>query len=139
MKRIIILLVAIGLILVSCSKDSTKNRVYSSSWDNTPIVVEQKNDDGNYNKINEITDATQVERLIKALKGANWEENIDVDIEPPDYRFVWNSFHHNVWVIEATGRLQLTIDERSNFVTLSKSSSKIVFEILTDKEFKDHK
>ena len=139
MKRIIILLIAIGLILVSCSKDSTKNRVYSSSWDNTPIVVEQKNNYGDYNKINEITDATQVERLIKALKNANWEENTDVDIEPPDYRFVWNSFHHNVWVIEATGRLQLTIDERSNFVTLSKSSSKIVFEILTGEELQEHK
>src|SRR5690625_149641 len=139
MKRIIILFIAIGLILVSCSKNSTKNRVYSSSWDDTPIVVEQKSNDGNYNKINEITDTAKVERLIKALKNANWEENTDVDIDPPDYRFTWNSFHHSVWVIEATGRLQLTIDERSNFVTLSKSSSKIVFEILTDNEFKDHK
>lgn len=139
MKRIIFLFIAIGLILVSCSKDTTKNRVYSSSWDDTPIVVEQKSNDGNYNKINEITDTAKVERLIKALKNANWEENTDVDIDPPDYRFTWNSFHHNGWVIEATGRLQLTIDERSNFVTLSKSSSKIVFEILTDNEFKDHK
>src|SRR5699024_9496865 len=139
MKRIIFLFIAIGLILVSCSKDSTKNRVYSSSWDDTPIIVEQKNSTGEYNKINEISDAAQVERLIKALKSANWEENTDVDIEPPDYRFVWNSFHHNVWVIEATARLQLTIDERSNFVTLSKSSSKIVFEILTDKELKNQK
>src|SRR5690625_1331886 len=139
MKRIIILFIAIGLILVGCSMDSTKNRVYSSPWDDTPIVVEQRNSNGDYNKINEITDATKVERLITALKNANWEENTDVDIDPPDYRFTWNSFHHNVWVIEETGRLQLTIDERSNFVTLSRDSSKIVFEILTDNEFKDHK
>lgn len=135
MKRLIILFFAIGLILVGCSMDSTKNRVYSSSWDNTLLVVEQRNNNGDYNKINEITDATKVESLIKALKSANWEENTDVDIEPPDYRFAWNSFNHNVWINEATGRLQLTIDERSNFTTLSKASSKIVFEILTDKKF----
>lgn len=67
------------------------------------------------------------------------EENTDVDIDPPDYRFAWNSLNHNVWINEATGRLELTIDERSNFATLFKGSSKIVFEILTDKEFKDNK
>lgn len=139
MKRIIILFIAIGFILVGCSKDTTKNRVYNHTWDDTPIVVEQKDSTGDYKKINEITDTTKVEKLITALKNANWEENTDVDIEPPDYRFAWNSFHHNVWVIEETGRLQLTIDERSNFVTLSKSSSKIVFEILTDNKFKVNK
>lgn len=136
MKRIIILFIAIGLILVGCSKDSTKNRVYGSSWDDSSIVVEQINNDGDYNKINEITDAAKVERLIKALKNANWKENIDVDSRLPDYRFAWNSFHHNVWINEYTGKLELTIDGRSNYTTLSKRSSKIVFEILTDKEFK---
>ena len=95
MKRIIILLIAIGLILVSCSKDSTKNRVYSSSWDNTPIVVEKKNNDNDYHKINEITDATQVERLIKALKDASGfirrelAERIDIR-HTPELEFVYD-------------------------------------------------
>lgn len=131
MKRLIILFIAIGLILVGCHKDTTKNIVYSSPWDDTPLVVEQINSSGNYSKINEITDAIKVETLIKTLNSANWKENIDVDKRLPDYRFAWNSFHHNVWINEKTGKLELTIDERSNFTTLSKGSSKIVFEMLT--------
>jgi len=35
-------------------------------------------------RLNEITLATKVERLIKALKSANWKENIDVDIRLSD-------------------------------------------------------
>lgn len=68
------------------------------------------------------------------MKNADWRENIDVDIRPPDYYFSWNSFKHNFWINEATGRLELTIDGRSNYGKLSKGSTETVFEILTGKE-----
>jgi PBP1b-binding outer membrane lipoprotein LpoB len=63
MKRIVILIITIGLFLVGCSSeaandddaksnstngiveefDSTKERVYSTSWDGIPIIVKQRN------------------------------------------------------------------------------------------------
>lgn len=138
MRKVTFLFIAMGLVLIGCIQDSTRNKVYSSSWDGIPVVVEQINNNGDYIIINEIADATIVNRLIKALRRADWEENFELDTRLPDYRFTWNSFNHNVWLNETTGHLHLTIDERSNFTTLSKDSSRIVFEILTVKQLKDN-
>jgi hypothetical protein len=40
------------------------------------------------------------------LGNADWQENIKVDIEPPDYRFSWNSFTHSVWVNQEYERVR---------------------------------
>jgi hypothetical protein len=143
LKRLIILFTAIGLVLVGCNQDAThgsvekpdatKQRVYSSSWDGIPIIVEQRNNE-DYVTVNEIADADEVKKLIKALSNADWEENIQVDIEPPDYRFSWNSFQHSVWVNQEYKRLELLIEGQSNYGSLSADSSEVVFEILTGKK-----
>lgn len=39
-----------------------------------------------------------MQKLIEALGDAEWEENVKVDIRPPDYSFTWNSYKHNVLV-----------------------------------------
>lgn len=124
------LLIIISFIVIGCSQDRTNNKIYNSSWDEQPIVVKRMNDD----IVNEITDRTQVEKLINVLKKANWEENVDVDIRPADYYFTWNSFVHYVWMNEEYKRVELSIEGESNFVTLSTKSSKVVYEILTGKE-----
>ena len=108
MKRLIIMLIAIGLVIVGCSQgatnssveksDSIKQRVYSGSWDGNPIIVEQRNTNEDYETVNELTDIDEVKKLIKALENADWQENVMVDIGPPDYRFTWNSFTHSVWI-----------------------------------------
>ena len=144
MKRLFVLILAIGLLLVGCNQDvtfrndektnSTKDRVYSDSWDGNPIIVKQKNVNGDYEKVNEVTDSIEVEKVIEALGNADWQENIKVDIRPPDYSFTWNSYKHNVWINEESDRLELIIEGQSNYGTLSKESSKIVFEILTGKK-----
>ncbi|MBE1554495.1 hypothetical protein [Sporosarcina limicola] len=92
MKRLIILFIAIGLVLVGCSQDatngsiekndSTKQRVYSSSWNGNPIIVKQRNKNDEYETVNEITDTDKAENLINALKNAAWQENVKVDIRP---------------------------------------------------------
>ena len=113
MKRLFVLILAIGLILVGCKQDvtfeektnSTKDRVYSDSWDGNPIIVKQKNVNGDYEKINEITDSVEVENLIEALGNADWQENVKVDIRPPDYSFTWNSYKHSVWINEEYERI----------------------------------
>ncbi len=97
-----------GLVLVGCSQDaingnvekddSTKQKVYSSSWDGNPIIVKQRNNNDDYETVNEITDTDEVEKLIKTLGNADWQENVKVDIRPPDYRFSWNSFKHDIWI-----------------------------------------
>lgn len=139
MKRLIVLIITIGLIVVGCSQaetsgNSTKDRVYSNLWDGNPIVVEQRNN-ANSMMVNEITDSVEVQKLIEAMKNADWRENVKVDIRPPDYTFNWNSYMHSVWVNEEYEKLELMIDGQSNFGTLSKPSSEIVFEILTGKRF----
>lgn len=143
MKRITILFTVVGLVLAGCStdvkgegikNDSTKQRVYSSSWDGNTLIVEQRNHEANYQTVNEITDTTEVEELIKALGNADWQENIKVDIMPPDYRFSWNSFKHNVWVNQNSNRLELIIEGQSNYGSLSEKSSEVVFGILTGKK-----
>lgn len=148
MKRFIILFIAIGLFVVGCSQDetngndekndSTKHKVYSSSWDGNPIIVQQKNKNEDYETVNEIVDDAEVKKLIKSLKNADWEEGVKVDIYPPDYHFSWNSFKHSVWINQEYERLELIIEGQSNYGVLSKDSSKIVFEILTSKKFENY-
>lgn len=75
-----------------------------------------------------------MKNLIKALKNADWEENVDVDIEPEDYNFVWNSFKHGIWINKEYKRLEVIIEGQSNYGVLSKKASKIVFGILTGKK-----
>lgn len=78
-------------------------------------------------------------KIIYFFKNANWEENIEVDIRPPDYYFSWNSYKHSVWVNKKYKRLDLIIEGQSNYVTLPTSSSEILFEILADKNFEHDK
>ena len=144
MKRLIISFIAIGLVLVGCSQiatksiaeksNSTKQRVYSSSWDGNPIIVEQRNTNENYKTVKEITDTDEVKKLIRALGNADWQENVQVDIGPPDYRFTWNSFNHSIWINQEYESLELLIEGQSNYGTLSSDSSAVVFEILTGKK-----
>jgi hypothetical protein len=145
MRKFIILFIAFGLVLVGCNQnstngndtksDSTKNRVYSSSWDGNPLIVKQRNNNGDYETIYEIADNGKVETLIKVLGNADWQENVKVDIRPPDYRFTWNSYKHSVWINQEYDRLELIIEGQSNYGTLSKDSFEIVFEILTGEKF----
>jgi hypothetical protein len=145
MKKFIILFIAIGLVLVGCNQnltngndaksDSTKDRVYSSSWDGNPLIVKQRNNNGDYETVYEIADNGKVETLIEVLGNADWQENVKVDIRPPDYRFTWNSYKHSVWINQEYDRLELIIEGQSNYGTLSKDSFEIVFEILTGKKF----
>ena len=95
MKRFIILFIAIGLFVVGCSQDetngndekndSTKHKVYSSSWDGNPIIVQQKNKNEDYETVNEIVDDAEVKKLIKSLKKCRLEKGVKVDVCPPDY------------------------------------------------------
>ncbi|WP_042147829.1 hypothetical protein [Paucisalibacillus sp. EB02] len=142
MKRLFVFIVAICFVLVACGQgpteeksNSTRDRVYSESWDGNPIIVEQRSTDGDYKIINEITDTDAVNKLIDALGNAAWEENVKVDIGPPDYSFTWNSYEHSVWVNEEYERLELIINGQSNYGTLSKSPSELVFGILTGEKF----
>lgn len=115
--------------------NSTKKRVYSKPWDENPLIIKEKTNNGNYEIVNEITDSTLVEKLIKALRSADWEENVDVDIKPEDYNFAWNSFKHGLWVNKGYKRLEVIIEGQSNYGVLSKETTKIAFEILTGKKF----
>jgi len=149
MTRLIFLCITIALVLVGCSQDvtngsvqkidSTKQRVYSSSWDGNPLIVKQRNTNEKYDTVNEITASVEVEKLIEVLGNADWQENVKVDIEPPDYRFSWNSFNHSVWINEEYERLELLIEGQSNYGTLSADSSEIIFEILTGETLEEYK
>lgn len=146
-KKLISLIILIGVVLVGCQQDeidnsnhtsnhyetpdTTKDKVYNDAWDGKTILVKQGGDEEAV-AINEIDDAADEEALINELKNADWRENIDVDIRPPDYYFVWNAYKHKVWINEETSQLELSVEGQSNFVTLSKDSSNIVFEILTN-------
>ncbi|ATP39772.1 hypothetical protein CSE16_06730 [Solibacillus sp. R5-41] len=75
MTRFIMFFIAIGRVLGGCSQDkineSTKQRVYSSSWDGNPIIIKQRNNNEDYETVNEITDTDKAEKLINALKNAD--------------------------------------------------------------------
>lgn len=133
MKKIIILYILIVLSLIGCNQDSTKKKVYSESWDGVTVIVQQINNEGPDETVNEINDANEVKKLIKVLKRADWQDNIDVDIRPADFHFTWNSFKHDVWINKDSKRIELTIEGRSNYVNLSKKASETVLKILTGK------
>lgn len=145
MKKLIVLILLVGLSLVGCSQDvpisnneinlSTKERVYSNAWDGNPVMVKQKNSNGNYELINEIDDSEVVKEIIEALDNSDWQENIKLDIRPPDYKFTWNSYEHHVWLNEENGTLELIIVGQSNYGTLSEAAFEMVFEILTGKKY----
>jgi len=147
MKRIIILFAVMGLVLVGCNQDaingdgkkndSTKQRVYSNSWDGKPIIVKQRDHNEDYETVNEITDLDEVDELIRTLGNADWQENVKVDIRPPDYRFSWNSYKHDVWINKNNNRLELSIEGESNYGSLSADFSTIVFEIITGEKLKN--
>lgn len=147
MKGLIILFAVMGLVLVGCSQDavnsygkkddSTKQQVYSNSWDGNPIIVKQRNHNGDYETVNEITDIDEVDELIRTLGNADWQENVKMDIRPPDYRFSWNSYKHDVWINKNNDRLGLSIEGQSNYGSLSADSSTIVFEIITGEKLED--
>lgn len=61
------------------------------------MIVKKRNSNGTNEIIREITDKEEVKALINELKNADWEENVEVDITPPDYTFTWNLFDHSVW------------------------------------------
>lgn len=65
MKKYIVLFIVSGLTLVGCIQDSTKQAVYSDSWDDDPLIVKIYDDNGGYETVNEITDADKIEKLIK--------------------------------------------------------------------------
>lgn len=73
------------------------------------------------------------------MKNADWQENIKVDIRPPDYSFSWNSFEHDVWINQESERIALSIHGQSNYGTLTKDVTETVFEILTDEKFENYK
>lgn len=142
MKKIGLLIFALVLLLVGCNQErtneetnATKESVYSNSWDGEPITVKQRNNNGEYELVHEITDTNEVKKLIENLGNADWQENVKVDIGPPDYEFTWNSYRHSVWINEEYQRLELKIAGQSNYGTLSQDSSSKVYKILTGKEF----
>lgn len=146
MKKYAYLILFLSLILVGCQQKtqdgidenaSTKDRVYSGSLDGNPVIVEQRNNKGDLEKINEITNNGEIETLIESLKNADWKENVKVDIRPSDYSFIWNSYKHGVWINKDYERLELEIYGQSNFGTLSSHSSEVVYQILTGKSFND--
>lgn len=147
MKKFIPLLIAICLVLIGCNQEmtkgdyeepaSTKDRVYRSSWDGNPLMIKQRNDNEDDEIINEIADVAEVNKIIEILKNADWEENVMIDIRPPDYYFSWNSYKHNVWVNKEYKKLELIIEGQSNYVTLPTNSSEILFNTLANKNFEN--
>lgn len=146
MKKSAIFILLSVLIIVGCQKQtessgdnknntneivhnnkSTTELIYSSKWDGNPIIVTQSND----KIINEISEREDIEKLIHLLKQANWQENVQIDIRPPDLTFAWNSYEHGVWINKTN--LELMIFGQSNFGSLSEEDSTIVYQLLTNK------
>lgn len=112
-------------------ENTTSERVYSADWDGDPIEVSARDADGSEETIHEVSETGEVERLIEALRQADWEENVMVDIRPPDYQFQWNDYLHFVWQNDEVGRLELVIDGEENYGRLSRNASEEVLSILT--------
>lgn len=127
MRRYVWAIILFSLLLVGCTEKKTKYVVYDAEWDGAPIIVKEDED-----VVNEITNVNKVNKLIKHLEKASWQENVAVDIRPPDYSFVWNGFDHYVWVNEAMNRVELSIVGKSNYGNLSAGASESVLEILLD-------
>lgn len=139
MRMLIVIGMSIILVFSGCHQNdlntnkgianSTTKKIYNESWDGNPIIVIKTDKDV---KINSIQDSSDVKLLINKLNAADWQENVEVDIRPPDYYFKWNAYTHNVWVNEVTNRLELSIEGKSNYGVLSSNYSKIVSEMLID-------
>lgn len=65
--------------------------------------------------------------LVIGLVLVGCQQNVEVDIRPPDYYFKWNSYTHNVWINEATNRLELSIEAMSNYGVLSSDASEKLY------------
>src|SRR5699024_1299383 len=121
MKKTIIIYTIISLVLIGCNQtivnnneiasDSTVKNIYGEAWNSNSVII--KNVEGEI--IKSIEDKVEIKQLINKLKGAKWQENIEVDIRPPDYYFKWNSYTHNLWINEETSRLEVSIEGMSNY------------------------
>jgi len=129
MKRIICLLL-VSIFLIGCTSETVKHKIYGEEWDGKTIVVEQIQENEERKVIHEITVEAHVKNLIKDLASADWQENVEVDIRPPDYTFTWNTYEYLLWVNEETNKLEVSIVGESNFGVISEGNSNKVMEIL---------
>lgn len=134
--KIIIASFCLGLLFVlGCKQKEISNDFF--------IDIYQYADDGiDYHHLRKITDKTEVEKIRAIITDANWLTG-SIDIAgTPDYFFAFNlnnstgevkAVAHNMWINYEQQLITLVADSR--FTHLGKNNSKILFELVIDKEF----
>jgi hypothetical protein len=113
------------------------------------IKVQKRFDtENNYKDFKEITKNEDVQKVIKILDKADWE-NAKVDmVRRADYRFGFQFKDPNIqakallyelWISPNNEQVELVIDIESKYVQLNKNKSAELFEILTGKKLSDVK
>jgi hypothetical protein len=129
-----------SLLMTACS---------SIGNDEQKIKVQKRLDtENNYKDLKEITKNEDVQKVIKILDKADWE-NAKVDmVRRADYQFGFQFKDPNIqakallyelWISPNNEQVELVIDIGSKYVQLNKNKSAELFEILTGKKLSDVK
>ncbi|KAA0549816.1 hypothetical protein FZW96_00230 [Bacillus sp. BGMRC 2118] len=122
MKKGFVLIVSVAfLLIVGCTNQPN---IISEE---TMIIEEQIDTEGQYNVIKEITDKAEIETVVEIFKNARWEEAWDKSTFP-DY--VMNN-RYDLW-IRSNNTLKVRIYSKD--AILSKKDSKRLYEMMTDEK-----
>lgn len=138
MKRLF-LPFCIGSSLVGCNPEETIKAPKEIQAETTqtiekkPFTVEERQSEG-YKSLKEVVKSDEIKTVVEIIENAKWEENIKVDIAPPEYRFRLDSINYAIWVTPNKDRLVIIPEGQSRYIKLPREESEILYKIITGKE-----
>lgn len=92
---------------------------------------------GGYTTIKVVDNTDELITIAEILKNAQWEENIEVQMElPPEYRFRLNSSNYAIWLTPNGDRVEIIIEGQAKYIKLPQKESEMLFKITTGNELK---
>lgn len=141
-QKLLFVLITVMLFLVTGCSGEIENE------EQTIIVEKRIGDENMYGSFKEVTDNEQILSVKEILDNVYWE-NAKVNMShPPDYKFHFqyinkdiesNPVQHSVWISPSKDKLELVIEEQSNYAQLTKEDSATLFKIITGEKLVDLK
>ncbi|MGE7186374.1 hypothetical protein ACQKKK_21105 [Peribacillus sp. NPDC006672] len=131
MKKIFILFIVIGFVLVGCSQEP-KNEISETVAENgSEAQAETEIETNSKTKMNdlELKDAEEIDIFKRAVSNSKKEPGIVNMAEEPQYQFSIGEETYFLWITEESGTIMNTKDTYTIY-TLSSSSVKEVYEFV---------
>ena len=118
---------------IKAPKETQAEKPQTEPIENKPFTVEERQSEG-YKSIKEVVKSDEIETVVEIIENAEWEENIKVDIAPPEYRFSLGSINYAIWVTPNKDRLEIIAEGQAKYIKMPIKDSEILYKIITGKE-----